>query len=969
MLGVGIIFVSIYTFATHYSPVRADLTTGLLVHYTFENTSGSNVYDSSGNNRTASLSGNATISSGLSGSGVNFDGTSGYMQVPHQLVPGQQADFTYSFFVKADAGGDSNQYLMGQSSSGTFNNDCFSVDYDNVGKSLKVLATNNGNGAQITTSADLSNWTHIAVTNSHTYGESQVYVNGVATSGPEATCSQALASQFMIGRAPYSGYNMELDGSMDEIRVYNRVLSAAEIYQLATEGNTNSVNITSPSNGSTVKGSVNLTASTSGSPAIASVKYYANGSALSTALTTDPYTYTWDLSAVEQGEYLLVAVATDVNGVTVPSQAVLVTVDNDPTIAMQSSKSIQKTSNRIAWITSEPTTARVDYGLTSSYGSQTTLDTSLSYYHEQTLSNLTPGTTYHYRVTSVDSNDNSVSSSDSTFTTISDATGNEWHVTTSGTSGGNGSVSNPWDLATALAQPVAVQPGDTIWLHGGNYSGNYSSTLTGSATAPIVVRNYNDERVIIDGGGGSGFALTVYGSDAWYWGLEIMSSGLDRDVSNAGSSPPDLNHAYGFYIFGVRTRFINNIVHDTSQGFGFWTPAVDSELYGNLVYYNGWEGPDRGHGHGLYVQNNTGMKYLANNFVFSNFGWGLHAYTEGGRINNIQTDGNTFFENGKISAFGYTTNLLHGGLQIAQNPMIFNNATYYPQAGGGGAIGLGYSAGCNRPTVEGNYFAAESAIDIGGSCTHETFKNNLFYGSVPGGLETNFPDNTYKTSAPTTNATLLRPNQYEPNKTNLTIYNWQQLNSVDVNLSAVLTANDTYEIRDVQNYFGDPIASGTYGGSTVSIPMNSTAVTAAIGSNIPVAPTHTAKEFGAFMIIKTGHTDPADEPPSDGAPSSGDATTNSTNNTSGFGRVLSIINTVTQYATGQYFFADSVVGVSEPNSTDSTEKKVVEAGPFVQENALKQMFASQWRPFLAIGALTLAGGLVAIYLRRKTRVH
>src|SRR5437660_8680535 len=83
---------------------------------------------------------------------------------------------------------------------------------------------------------------------------------------------------------------------------------------------------------------------------------------------------------------------------------------------------------------------------------------------------------------------------------------------------GDGSAGKPWDLATALAQPSAVQPGDTIWLRAGTYRGAFTSRLTGTASAPIIVRQYPGERATIDGN------LVLRGAYAWYWGFEITSS-------------------------------------------------------------------------------------------------------------------------------------------------------------------------------------------------------------------------------------------------------------------------------------------------------------------------------------------------------------------------------------------------------------------------------------------------------------
>src|SRR4029077_3105680 len=69
-----------------------------------------------------------------------------------------------------------------------------------------------------------------------------------------------------------------------------------------------------------------------------------------------------------------------------------------------------------------------------------------------------------------------------------------------GTSGGSGSATRPWDLPTALAGGAGLlHPGDTVWLRGGSYRGTFTSALTGTPAAPIVVRAYPGERAVLDG--------------------------------------------------------------------------------------------------------------------------------------------------------------------------------------------------------------------------------------------------------------------------------------------------------------------------------------------------------------------------------------------------------------------------------------------------------------------------------------
>ena len=70
---------------------------------------------------------------------------------------------------------------------------------------------------------------------------------------------------------------------------------------------------------------------------------------------------------------------------------------------------------------------------------------------------------------------------------------------TTSTAQGTGTITNPWALQTGLSQPAVVHPGDTIWLRGGTYTGNFTSYLTGTASQPIIVKQYPGERAKLDG--------------------------------------------------------------------------------------------------------------------------------------------------------------------------------------------------------------------------------------------------------------------------------------------------------------------------------------------------------------------------------------------------------------------------------------------------------------------------------------
>ncbi|VIO79406.1 Exoglucanase B [Bradyrhizobium ivorense] len=88
-----------------------------------------------------------------------------------------------------------------------------------------------------------------------------------------------------------------------------------------------------------------------------------------------------------------------------------------PTISGQTATNLTGTTAQVTWTTNEAATSRVEYGLTTSYGSSTTLDPALVTAHSVALTALAPNTTYNYRVRSIDAAGNEQIGSNGTFKT------------------------------------------------------------------------------------------------------------------------------------------------------------------------------------------------------------------------------------------------------------------------------------------------------------------------------------------------------------------------------------------------------------------------------------------------------------------------------------------------------------------------------------------------------------------------
>ncbi len=96
----------------------------------------------------------------------------------------------------------------------------------------------------------------------------------------------------------------------------------------------------------------------------------------------------------------------------------IVPIDNvPPVISGVGASGISQTGATISWQTDEPATRQVEYGFTTAYGQQTVFDSSLRTSHSVVLSGLTPGVTYHFRVSSRDAIGNSARSINFTFST------------------------------------------------------------------------------------------------------------------------------------------------------------------------------------------------------------------------------------------------------------------------------------------------------------------------------------------------------------------------------------------------------------------------------------------------------------------------------------------------------------------------------------------------------------------------
>lgn len=208
----------------------------LTTWYKFDETSGTTAYDASGNGRNASLVNGPTWAAGRTGNAVNLDGSNDYVSMPNAIVS-TLYDFTIAAWVRLDTV--STWSRIFDFGTGTARN--MFLTPRGGSSVIRFAITTNGNGAeqQINGNAALAtgSWQHVAVTLSGNLGI--LYVNG-AEVGRNSNMTLRPANLGntnlnYIGRSQYA--DPYLDGRVDNFRIYNRALTAAEIGNLYSTGN------------------------------------------------------------------------------------------------------------------------------------------------------------------------------------------------------------------------------------------------------------------------------------------------------------------------------------------------------------------------------------------------------------------------------------------------------------------------------------------------------------------------------------------------------------------------------------------------------------------------------------------------------------------------------------------------------------------------------------------------------------
>jgi uncharacterized protein with GYD domain len=453
-----------------------------------------------------------------------------------------------------------------------------------------------------------------------------------------------------------------------------------------------------------------------------------------------------------------------------------------------------------------------------------------------------------------------------------------YFVSPTGLASNSGSITSPWSLAHAISGANGrIRPGDTVWIRGGTYgtsaSFQWHVTVGGTSTAPVIFRAYNPtgqpgdvEDARING------EIQVEAQHTWVWGL--------HHITTSAEPLPQFNSV----VMRANNCKAINCFSDQAGPFIGLDGEVGSEWYGNIVRIGPKARPDFLHPY--YIQNSstTVRKYVRECMALDaplEGSAGFHSYTATPALRNITYENcialechqGYLFSNGGSGEGGTGLELL--GCQgcsragaVAQLGNVTSDGRLHQDVTVRDCylgISTGGSHDCVRlwdwDTVEltGNrIWGGRTCInaqksDVAAFPAAWNIENNIYdwwnlsigpfttvlsgagnarvsfasWQSTHGFDRTGSLTGHAANGEPTVNRVFVGQNNvFEPGRANVVCWNHTNVSTMAIpaaEVSRVLSNGDAYEVRDARNFWGRPVASGTWAsGAGITVPVNRT---------------------------------------------------------------------------------------------------------------------------------------------------
>jgi chitodextrinase len=470
--------VRIYNRALTATQIQSDKSTpvtgsgGLVAAYSLDQ-SGSTVADASGNGNAGTVSGATWTAGGRYGGAYSFNGTSSYIDVPDSPSLDLTTGMTLEAWVDPAAASSWRNVLM-KEQPGMLVYSLYANGVTAAPHAEVYLAAGADAAADGPTAVPTGTWTHLA----ETYDGSllSLYVNGqLAASTPASGSLLTSTGDLRIGGD--SVWGEWFSGLIDEVRIYNRALSPAEIQSDMSTG------IGAPLSGDTTPPSaptgVTATASTQTSVSLAwsassdnvgvsGYGVYKNGASAGSTSTTS-----YTVSGLACGSTYTLAVdaydaagnrsaKTTISAATAACPAGDTTPPSTPS-GVTATASTQ-TSVSLTWNASTDNVGVTGYGVYSNGVSAGSTSTT-SY----TVSGLACGTSYALAVDAYDAAGNRSAQAATTASTQACSTGAQVFVAPGGSDSNPCTASAPclsWNHAYQVAAP-----GQVVQIAAGTYAG------------------------------------------------------------------------------------------------------------------------------------------------------------------------------------------------------------------------------------------------------------------------------------------------------------------------------------------------------------------------------------------------------------------------------------------------------------------------------------------------------------------
>ena len=308
--------------------------------YAFNETSGPTTADATGHGLTGTLTNGPVFAAGKNGNGVRLDGVNDFVNLGNPTALQITGSMTISAWINSSAFPGDDAAIVSKRDGNGFQLD---TTVDTGARRIGFKLTNSSGGDMFrygATTLQANTWYYVTGVYNAVARTLHVYLNGQLDDGVlqgtvTATQQNSTANVSIGQRTGFPG-TFNFNGTVDDVRIYSRALTQAQIQaDMLTPvgggtGDTTppTVQIVAPASGTQVNNIITVTADATDNAGVAGVQFLVDGQPVGPEDATASYALTWDTRTVANGAHTLTAIARDTSGNTTVSAPITVNVAN-----------------------------------------------------------------------------------------------------------------------------------------------------------------------------------------------------------------------------------------------------------------------------------------------------------------------------------------------------------------------------------------------------------------------------------------------------------------------------------------------------------------------------------------------------------------------------------------------------------------------------------------------------------------